>query len=200
MAEKGPIDVGTFTPVWTAGWQWPWAVVLALLLGGNFVLAGDRIYLGAAILIGGPALAFAGVRAVKRGAAAALADAEEDIKRAAVAALDSGTDRAQTYTMTAAGDSVIGIDAAKQYQVTVVTVGESALTIRPDATANLLNTSWRLGSDTETIPYDQIAEIDYADGAVRVRLGEGETRSYPADDRPVDLLAAIEQQRQSSVA
>jgi hypothetical protein len=200
MAEKGPIDVGTFTPVWTAGWQWPWAVVLALLLGGNFVLAADRIYLGAAILIGGPALALAGVRAVKRGAADALAAADADIRSAAAAALDSDPDRTPTYTMTAAGDSVIGIDASKQYRVTVVTVGESALTIRPDADANLLNTSWTLGTDTEDVPYDRIAEIDYADGAVRIRLAEGEDRSYPADDRPTDLLAAIEQRRPSSSA
>ncbi|MFC6784460.1 hypothetical protein ACFQFH_02760 [Halobaculum halobium] len=198
MAEKGPIDVGTFTPVWTAGWQWPWAVVLALLLGGNFVLAADRIYLGAAILIGGPALAVAGVRAVKRGAAEALADAEADIKRAAVAALDTDPDRTPTYTMTAAGDSVIGIDESKQYRVTVVAVGESALTIRPDAEANLLNTSWTLGADTEELPYDRIVGVDYTDGAVHVRLTDGDNLSYPADRRPDDLLSVIERRRSAA--
>ena len=200
MAEKGTIDVGTFTPVWTAGWQWPWAVVLALLLGGNFVLAADRIYLGTAILIGGPALALAGVRKVKRGAEGALADAEADIRSAAAAALDVDPDQTPVYTVTAAGDSVIGLDAAKQYGVTVVTIGESALTIHPDAEANLLNTSWTLDTDTEAIPYDQIAEVDYSDGAVRVRLLEGDDRSYPADERPTDLLAAIERRRSSSIA
>lgn len=197
MADKGTIDVATFTPVWTAGWQWPWAVLLALLLGGNFLLAADRVYLGAAILIGGPALALAGVRAVKRGAADALADAEAQIRRAAVAGLAVNPDLTPVYTVTAAGDSVVGIDAAKRYDVTVVTVGESALTIHPDAEANLLNTSWTLGADTEEIPYDRISDVDYTDGTVHIRRTDGDDRSYPADRRPDELLSAIGR-RQSS--
>ncbi|QZX99072.1 hypothetical protein [Halobaculum rubrum] len=199
MADKGTIDVGTFTPVWTAGWQWPWALLLALLLGGNFVLAADRVYLGAAILIGGPALVIAGVRAVKRGAADALADAEAQIRRATVASLDIDPDRTPVYTVTAAGGSVVGIDAAKRYDVTVVTVGESALTVHSDVEANLLNTSWTLGADTEEIPYDRIRDVDYVDGVVNVRCTDGDDRSYPADRRPDELLSSIGR-RQSSAS
>jgi len=101
--------------------------------------------------------------------------------------------------VTAAGDSVVGIDAAKRYDVTVVTVGESALTIHPDAEANLLNTSWTLGGDTEEIPYDRISDADYTDGTVHIRRTDGDDRSYPADRRPDELLSAIAG-RQSSAS
>ena len=191
MAESGPIEINTFSPVWTAGWQWPWVVVMALIVAGNFLFVSDQIYLGTGLLIGGLALTGLGVRAVVNGAADALADGTNKVCRAA-AGIDSGVDEASVYAVTAAKGSVLGLDVAKRYQATVLTVGEDAVTVYDDAMVNLFNTKWSLATDSEEIPYERIDGIAYADGSVQLRLPDGE-RSYPADERPADLLAAIEQ-------
>jgi len=191
MAESGPIEINTFSPVWTAGWQWPWVVVMALIVAGNFLFVSDQIYLGTGLLIGGLALTGLGVRAVVNGAADALADGTNKLCRAA-AGIDSEVDEASVYAVTAAKGSVLGLDVAKRYQATVLTVGEDAVTVYDDAMVNLFNTKWSLATDSEEIPYERIDGIAYADGSVQLRLPDGE-RSYPADERPADLLAAIEQ-------
>ena len=191
MAESGSIDINTFSPVWTAGWQWPWVVVMALIVAGNFLFVRDQPYLGTGLLIGGLALTGLGVRAVVNGAADALADGTNKVCRAA-AGIDSEVDEASVYAVTAAKGSVLGLDVAKRYQATVLTVGEDAVTVYDDAMVNLFNTKWSLATDSEEIPYERIDGIAYADGSVQFRLPDGE-RSYPADERPADLLAAIEQ-------
>lgn len=191
MAESGPIEINTFSPVWTAGWQWPWVVVMALIVAGNFLFVSDQIYLGTGLLIGGLALTGLGVRAVVNGAADALADGTNKLCRAA-AGIDSEVDEASVYAVTAAKGSVLGLDVAKRYRATVLTVGEDAVTVYDDAMVNLFNTKWSLATDSEEIPYERIDGIAYADGSVQLCLPDGE-RSYPADERPADLIAAIEQ-------
>jgi hypothetical protein len=191
MAESGPIEINTFSPVWTAGWQWPWVVVMALIVAGNFLFVSDQIYLGTGLLIGGLALTGLGVRAVVNGAADALADGTNKLCRAA-AGIDSEADEASVYAVTAAKGSVLGLDVAKRYQATVLTVGEDAVTVYDDAMVNLFNTKWSLATDSEEILYEQIDGIAYADGSVQLHLTDGE-RSYPADERPADLIAAIDQ-------
>lgn len=63
--ENGSLDTDTLSPVWSAGWQWPWVVTLTVMLGGNFLLAPEQVYVGSFLLVGGLSLAVAGVRAVE---------------------------------------------------------------------------------------------------------------------------------------
>jgi hypothetical protein len=190
MAESGPIEINTFSPVWTAGWQWPWVVVMALIVAGNFLFVSDQVYLGTGLLIGGLVLTGLGVRAVVNGAADALTDGTNKLCRAA-AEIAGEVDEASVYAVTAAKGSVLGLDVAKRHQATVLAVGEDAVTVYDEAVVNLFNTKWSLATDSEEILYEQIDGIAYADGSVQLHLTDGE-RSYPADERPADLMAAIE--------
>ncbi|MFC5369185.1 hypothetical protein [Salinirubrum litoreum] len=190
MAADGSLDVDTFTPVWTAGWQWPWAVVLALMLGGNFLLAADRPLLGTAVLFGGPALAVAGVRAVSAESAAVRRAAVEKIRATAAETVGVDPDDPSVYTLSGGRGSVVGLDAAKRYETTVLFVGESSVSVH-DGEVNLLATSWRLADDAETLACDRIDEVTYSDGAVVVSLDDGTRRTYPSDSRPTDALAAL---------
>mgnify|MGYP006268994719 FL=1 len=191
MTAQGSLDVDTFSPVWTAGWQWPWAVVLALMLGGNFLLAADRPLLGSAVLVGGPVLAAAGVRAVSAESGTLRRVGTDEIRAAAVDAdaVDS-TDRS-VHTLSGGTGSVLGLDAAKRYETTVLFVGRASVSVL-DGEVNLLGTSWELDEDAESLPCDRIDDVAYADGAVVVSLADGTSREYPSDDRPTEALAAIE--------
>lgn len=190
MPANGSLDVDTFTPVWTAGWQWPWAVVLALMLGGNFLLAADRPLLGTAVLIGGPALAVAGVRAVGAESAAVRRVAIEEIRATAVETVGVDPDDTSVYTLSGGSGSVVGLDAAKRYETTVLFVGESSVSVH-EGEVNLLGSSWRLDDDAETLACDLIDEVEYGDGAVALSLDDGTRRTYPSDSRPTDALAAL---------
>ena len=188
MAEEGSLDVGVFGPVWTAGWQWPWAVVLALMLGLNFLLAADRIWLGGAILLGGPALAAAGVRAVNRRAADALETGAARARRAAAA--DAPGD-ATVHSLRAGTGSVPGLDPSKRYELTNLTVGERALRVHEGAEVDLFTTSWTVADGATEFPYDRLAAVTHEDGELRIDLVDGSSRTYPADRVPRDLLTDV---------
>ncbi|RLM56711.1 hypothetical protein DVK02_09480 [Halobellus sp. Atlit-31R] len=190
MAESGSISVGTLSPVWTAGIQWPWVVVMALFIGGNFLLVSDQPYLGTGLLLGGLALAGFGLRAVVSGAPDALADGTRQLRRAVADAGD--TAETSVYAVTARDGSILGTDVAKRYDVTAVSVGETGVTIHDDARVNLLNTNWSLGTSPETLSYAELDGVEYVEGTLRLRLADDTDRSFPADERPDDLLAAIE--------
>jgi hypothetical protein len=190
VSEGGSFDVGTVTRVWSVGLQWPWAVLLVVMLGGNFLFAADQTVLGVAVLVGGLGASVAGVRAVSRHSADALADGTRNVRRAVGAAL--GEDDASTvYSLAVGSGSVYGLDCSKRYDLTVVTLGETALTIHHDAAVNLLNTTWTVGDRTEQIPYEDIGSLTDEDGTLRLELVDGETKSLPADNRPDELLAAL---------
>jgi hypothetical protein len=189
MAEEGSLDVGVFGPVWTAGWQWPWAVVLALMLGLNFLLAADRLWLGGALLLGGPALAAAGVRAVNRRWGDALETGTVHTRRAAAA--DAAGD-ATVYSLRAGTGSVPGLDPSKRYELTTLTVGERTLRVHEGASVDLFTTRWTGGDGATEYPYDRLAAVDHENGGFRIDLVDGSSLSYPADRVPRDLLADVE--------
>lgn len=190
MSEDGSIDVGARKRVWSIGWQWPWAVLLVLMLGGNFLYTSDLKPLGVAILVLGLGLSVAGVRAVNRKSADALADATTSVRRAAAAELDRD-DASATYALAVGSGSVYGLDGSKRYDLTVVTLGDAALTIHHDASVNLLNATWEVGDQTEQIPYEDVRSVTDEDGALRLDLADGETKTLPSDDRPTELLTAL---------
>jgi hypothetical protein len=197
VPEEGSIDVAAFTPVWSLGWQWPWAVLLAAMIGANFLLAADRLVLGTAVLIVGPGVAVAGVRAVNRHSADALADGSKRARRAVAAELDRD-DASTSYSLAEGSDSAYGLDCSKQYDLTVVTLGETELTIHHDITVNLLDTTWTVGDRTEQIPYDHVESVSHQDGILRMELADEEPKSLTTEDRPVELLAAFERQLENS--
>lgn len=190
MSEEGAFDVETVTRVWSVGLQWPWAVLLVVMLGGNFLFAADQTVLGIAVLVAGLGIAVAGVRAVNRHSADALADGTRNVRRAVAAELDRD-DASTSYSLAVGSGSVYGLRCSKRYDLTVVTLGETALTIHHDAAVNLLNTTWTVGDQTEQIPYERVKSVTEEDGTLRMELVDGETKSLPTDDRPDELLAAL---------
>ncbi|MFD1568480.1 hypothetical protein [Halolamina litorea] len=190
MSEEGTIDVGTVTRVWSVGWQWPWVVTLAVMLGGNFLFAADRTVLGIGVLVAGLGIAVAGVRAVNRHSGDAFDDGTRSVRRAVAGEL--GLDDTSTIHSLAVGsDSVVGFDCPKSYDLAVVTLGESALTVHHDGSMDLLNRSWTVGDQTERIPYKDVRSVTEEDGTLRMELVDGGTKSLPAGSRPDDLLAAL---------
>jgi hypothetical protein len=190
VSEEGAFDVETVTRVWSVGLQWPWAVLLVVMLGGNFLFAADQTVLGIAVLVAGLGIAVAGVRAVNRHSADALADGTRNVRRAVAAELDRD-DASTSYSLAVGSGSVYGLRCSKRYDLTVVTLGETALTIHHDAAVNLLNTTWTVGDQTEQIPYERVKSVTEEDGTLRMELVDGETKSLPTDDRPDELLAAL---------
>lgn len=191
MSEEGSFDVETVTRVWSVGWQWPWVVLLAVMIGVNFLVAADRLVLGLAALAGGPGIAIAGVRAVNRHSADALADGARSVRHAVAAELGRD-DLSAVHSLAVGADSAYGLDSSKRYDLTVVTLGETALTIHHDVTVNLLDTTWSVGDQTERIPYEHVRSVTARDGTFRLELVDGETKSLPTDDRPVELSTALE--------
>lgn len=191
MSEEGSIDVEPVSPVWSLGWQWPWAVLLAAMIGGNFLFAADRVILGTAALVGGPGITGAGVRAVNRHSADALAEGARSVRHAVAAGFDRD-EASSVYSLAVGADSMYGLEYSKRYDLTVVTLGETALTIHHDVTVNLLDTNWRIGDRTEQIPYEHVRTVTAGDGALRMELVDGETKSLPTADRPVELSTALE--------
>jgi hypothetical protein len=190
MTAEGSLDVDTVSPVWTAGWQWPWAVLLALMLGGNFLLAADSPLLGGAVLVGGPLLAVAGVRAVSAESGALRRAGTAEIRAAAADAHDPGTADPSVYTLSGGTGSVLGLDAAKRYETAVLFVGRASVSV-VDGEVNLLGTAWQLDEDAESLACDRIDHVEYTDGALALSLADGSSRTYPSDDRPAEALAAI---------
>jgi hypothetical protein len=160
------------------------------MLGGNFLFAADQTVLGIAVLVAGLGIAVAGVRAVNRHSADALADGTRNVRRAVAAELDRD-DASTSYSLAVGSGSVYGLRCSKRYDLTVVTLGETALTIHHDAAVNLLNTTWTVGDQTEQIPYERVKSVTEEDGTLRMELVDGETKSLPTDDRPDELLAAL---------
>ena len=190
MTAEGSLDIDTLTPVWTAGWQWPWAVVLALVLGGNFLLAADRPLLGTAVLVGGPLLAGAGVRAVSAESATLRRAGTEQIRAAAVEILGDEARGAALFTLSGGTGSVVGLDAAKRYETTVLAVGSESISLH-DGEVNLLGTSWRLDETTASVSCDRLDAVAYTDGAVEFALTDGTSLTYASDDRPTAALTAL---------
>lgn len=191
MTEEGSIDVETVSPVWSLGWQWPWGILLAAMLGGNFLFAADQLLLGTAALVGGPGVTAAGVRAVNRQSADALADGARSVRRAVAAQLEQ-EDRSTVHSLAVGADSAYGLDHSKRYDLTVVTLGETGLTIHHDATVDLLDTTWTVAEQAERIPYEQVTAVSAEDRALRLELVDGETKSLASGRRPVELSAALE--------
>lgn len=190
MTAEGSLDVDTFTPVWTAGWQWPWAVVLALMLGGNFLLAADRPLFGTAVLVGGPLLAGAGVRAVSAESATLRRVGTDQIRAAAADALGDEADDASLFTLSGGTGSVVGLDAAKRYETTVLVVGSEGVSLH-DGEVNLLGTSWHLDETVESFACDRLDGVACGDGTVEFSLTDGTSLTYASDDRPTDALTAL---------
>lgn len=191
VSEEGTIDVGTVTRVWSVGWQWPWAVILVVMLGGNFLFAADRTVLGIGVLVAGLGIAVAGVRAVNRHSGDAFADGIRSVRRAVADELDLD-DTSTIHPLAVGSDSVIGFDCSKRYDLAVVTLGESALTVHHGGSMNLLSRTWTVGDQTERIPYEDVRSVTEGDGTLRMELADGETKSLPADSRPDDLLTALD--------
>ena len=195
MAADGSLEVDAFGPVWTAGWQWPWAVVLALMLGGNFLLAADSPLLGVGVLLGGPLLAAAGVRAVAAESATLRRTATAELCEAAGADADGRS----VYTLSGGNGSVVGLDAAKRYETTVLVLRAESVSVRVGE-VNLLDGSWRLDENAESLAYGRVESLEYADGAVVVSLTDGDRRTYPSDDRPTAALAALDDHRMDAAS
>ena len=199
VSEEGTIDVGTVTRVWSVGWQWPWAAVLAVMLGGNFLFAADRTVLGIGVLVAGLGIAVAGVWAVNRHSGDAFADGMGSVRRAVADELDLD-DTSTTHPLAVGSDSVVGFDCSKRYDLAVVTLGESALTVHHDGSMNLLSRTWTVGDRTERIPYENVRSVTERDGTLRMELVDGGTKSLPADSRPDDLLRALRRRLEGSDA
>ena len=199
MAADGSLEVDAFGPVWTAGWQWPWAVVLALMLGGNFLLAADSPLLGAGVLLGGPLLAAAGVRAVTAESATLRRTATAELCVAAAEAAGVDADGRSVYTLSGGNGSVVGLDAAKRYETTVLVLRAESVSVRVGE-VNLLDGSWRLDENAESLAYGRIEGLEYAGGAVVVSLADGGRRTYPSDDRPTAALAALDDRRMDAAS
>jgi len=197
--SEGTIEVGTVTRVWSVGWQWPWAVVLAVMLGGNFLFSADRTVLGIAVLLVGLGVTLAGVRAVNRHGGDAFADGTRSVRRAVADEL--GLDDTSTVHPLAVGsDSVVGFDRSKRYDLAVVTLGETALTVHHDGSLNLLSRTWTVGDRTERIPYEAVSSVTEGDGTLRIELVDGETKSLPVERRPDDLLTALDRRLEATDA
>jgi len=197
VSEEGSFDVETVARVWSVGLQWPWAVLLVVMLGGNFLFAADQTVLGIAVLVAGLGTAVAGVRTVNRHSADALADGTRNVRRAVAAELDRD-DASTSYSLVVGSGSVYGLHCSKRYDLTVVTLGETALTVHHDAAVNLLNTTWTVGDQTEQIPYERIKSVTEEDGTLRMELVDGETKSLPTDERPGELLASLSNRLEDS--
>ncbi len=190
VSEEGTIDVGARTRVWSVGWQWPWAVILAAMLGGNFLFAADRTVLGIGVLVAGLGIVVAGVRAVNRHSGDAFADGMRSVRRAVADELDLD-DPSTIHPLAVGSDSVVGFDRSKRYDLAVVTLGESALTVHHDGSMDMLSRTWTVGEQTERIPYEDVRSVTEGDGTLRLELVDGEVKSIPVDSRPDDLLAAL---------
>lgn len=190
MSEEGTIDVGTVTRVWSVGWQWPWAVILVVMLGGNFLFAADRTVLGIGVLVAGLGVAVAGVRAVNRHSGDAFVDGMRSVRRTVADELDLD-DTSTVHPLAVGSDSVVGFDRSKRYDLAVVTLGESALTVHHGGSMNLLSRTWTVGDQTERIPYEDVRSVTEEDGTLRMELVDGGTKSLPTDSRPDDLLTAL---------
>ena len=190
MSEEGTIDVGTVTRVWSVGWQWPWVVTLAVMLAGNFLFAADRTVLGIGVLVAGLGIAVAGVRAVNQHSGDAFADGTRSVRRAVADELDLD-DTSTVHPLAVGSDSVVGFDRSKRYDLAVVTLGETALTVHHDGSMNLLSRTWTVGDQTERIPYEDVRSVTEEDGTLRMELVDGGTKSLPTDSRPDDLLTAL---------
>lgn len=190
MTAAGSLDVDTLTPVWTAGWQWPWAVVLTLMLGTNFLFAADQPIVGVAVLLSGGAVTVAGVRAV--GAeSTALHRAGVDKIHAAAERRHGDVRNVRTVTLSGGTESVVGLDAAKRYETTVLVVDDASVAVY-GGHVNLIGTAWHLDDHVESLACAQIETIAYDDATVGVSLTDGTSRTYPSDDRPTALLVALE--------
>ena len=190
MTAEGSLEVETFTPVWTAGWQWPWAVALAFMLGGNFLLAAHRPLLGAAVLVGGPLLAGAGVRAVSAESETLRRVGTDEIRAAAVDALGDEVHDAALFTLSGGTDSVVGLDAAKRYETTVLVVGSESVSLL-SGEVNLLGTSWRLDETAMSFVCTRLDTVAYRDGMVTFALTDETSLTCASDDRPTDALTAL---------
>lgn len=190
--EDGSLDTDTLSPVWSAGWQWPWVVTLTVVLGGNFLLAAEQVYVGSFLLVGGLSLAVAGVRAVETESETVHTTGVGEIRRAAAERFGTDVDDTTAHTLTSGEESVVGIDRAKRRETTVLFAGAESVSVHAGAEVNLLATKWRLGDQWETFSAEQISDVEYSDGAVVVSLTDGTDRTYPSDRRPADALAAIE--------
>jgi hypothetical protein len=198
MAEDGSLGVDVFTPVWTAGWQWPWVVLLALMIGLNFVLAAERVWIGVAVLVGGPILAVAGVRSVNRRAGEVVETGTALVERAAAESSGFEGENIAVYSLRSGIGSVVGIEQPKRYELTTVVVGETAVVVHEDVTVNVLDDSWEVGDQTAVFPYGHLSDLGYDDEEFRIDSAEGGSRSYPADRVPSEVVADIKARMSTS--
>ena len=144
-------------------------------------------------MLGGPLLAAAGVRAVTAASATLRRTATAEL--CAAAAESAGVDAVRSsYTLSGGNGSVAGLDAAKRYETTVLVLRAESVSVRVGE-VNLLDGSWRLDENAESLAYGRIEGLEYADGAVVVSLADGGRRTYPSDDRPTAALAALDDRR-----
>lgn len=190
VTEEGSFEVETVSPVWSLGWQWPWGILLAGMIGGNFLFAADQAVIGMAALVGGPGITVAGVRAVNRHSGAALAEGARRVRRAVATELDQ--DVSAVYSLAEGVDSAYGLERSKRYDLTVLTLGETALTIHHDVMVDLLDTSWLVGDRTEQVPYERLSSVTGDSGTLQMELVDGETISVPTERRPVELTTALD--------
>lgn len=145
-------------------------------------------------MLGGPLLAAAGVRAVTAASATLRRTATAELCAAAAESAGVDADVRSSYTLSGGNGSVVGLDAAKRYETTVLVLrAESASVHAGDV--NRLGSSWRLDGNAESPAYGRVERLAHADDAVVVSLVDGGRRTYPSDDRPTAALAALDDRR-----
>jgi hypothetical protein len=139
------------------------------------------------------------VRAVAAESATLRRTATAELCVAAAEAAGADADGRSVYTLSGGNGSVVGLDAAKRYETTVLVLRAESVSVRVGE-VNLLDGSWRLDENAESLAYGRVESLEYADGAVVVSLTDGGRRTYPSDDRPTAALAALDDRRMDAAS
>ncbi|ELZ80542.1 hypothetical protein C455_06711 [Haloferax larsenii JCM 13917] len=191
MARRDTLDGDVFQPLWAAGWQWQWLVVGAVFLGGYFVVEFGELLQGAAVILGGGAIAAVGVRYVDRRFEPLLDAGIDRVESAVLDAVDDAHADATVYTVLTADQRLAFVGPAKAYAVTTLLVGDDAFVVHDDASVSLAHRFFEVGADAHRYEYDTVSEIGYDAGELTVALTDGSENTYSLSREPVEALADV---------
>ena len=191
VGRRESLDADVSQPLWAAGWQWLWIVAGALFLGAYLIVEFGDLLDGGGIIVGGCALAGLGIWYVNRRYETVLDAGIEQAQSLVLDVMGEDGDDSEMSSMPTEGRALLLVSPAREYELTTLVAGPTAVVVHDDATVSLAHRYVSVGEDVHRYEYAEISLVTYEDGRVRVEMRDGTVESFAVSSEPTSALSAV---------